>query len=80
MTLEQEPTRKDFKEVAQFEGRLELRGIPSLRWEEVMQLRSFGGEVMLEMVNRTEEADGFIVNTFYELEAPPIDAIRQNWE
>ncbi|BFI28137.1 protein MpUGT6 [Marchantia polymorpha subsp. ruderalis] len=41
-----------------------------------MQLRSFGGEVMLEMVNRTEEADGFIVSTFYELEAPPIDAIH----
>ncbi|KAG6547226.1 hypothetical protein Mapa_011162 [Marchantia paleacea] len=80
LTMENDPTRKGFFKMGEFEGRVTIPGLPALRWGEMMQLHRLGVEVMLDMSNRMVEADGFIVNTFYELESPQIDAIRKTWE
>ncbi|BFI07923.1 protein MpUGT38 [Marchantia polymorpha subsp. ruderalis] len=66
--------------IAEYEGHLNIAGLPPLRWKEILNPIKLGLQMFLDVADRIDEVDGLIVNTFYEMDAPQVDAIRQRWE
>ncbi|CAM6129417.1 unnamed protein product [Calypogeia fissa] len=76
LAMKEEPGGQ--RSLAEFEGLMKISGLPALRFGE-MTNSNLGAEFVNSLGIAIGEADGVIVNTFYELEAPQIDAIRQSW-
>ncbi|KAG6552936.1 hypothetical protein Mapa_005469 [Marchantia paleacea] len=66
--------------IAEYEGHLKIAGLPPLRWKDILNPIKLGLKMFLDVADRIDEVDGLIVNTFYEMDAPQVDAIRQRWE
>lgn len=64
--------------VTQYDGVVKIQGLPALEYREMLN-SNLGVDFYFDIGNAIEESDGLIVNTFYELEAPQIDAIEQSW-
>ncbi|KAG6553871.1 hypothetical protein Mapa_004788 [Marchantia paleacea] len=62
--------------LTEFEGELNVDGFPPLRFPYMLD-GFFGMEHILEAGHVVQQADALIVNTFYEMEAPIIESIRQ---
>ncbi|CAM6121082.1 unnamed protein product [Calypogeia fissa] len=83
LVIKREPSGVAYLE--KFEGCLNILGLPPLEYRDILkpppQLPSNGDrtEFDLEIGRCINEADTVIVNTFYELEAPQIDAMQQTW-
>ncbi|KAG6555601.1 hypothetical protein Mapa_002836 [Marchantia paleacea] len=79
-TLQLIADSRGVRSLAEFEGHLNIPGVPPLQFRDMMNARIMGAGFLISLGRAMAEADGLIINTFYELEAPEIDAIRQSWD
>ena len=68
-----------------FEGHVHIAGFPPLEHRDIRKPPKLDSKNLcvrndIDIGTVVNTADGVIVNSFYELEAPQIDAIRQTWQ
>ncbi|BBN02612.1 protein MpUGT5 [Marchantia polymorpha subsp. ruderalis] len=62
--------------LSKFDGAVEIDGFPPLRFSDMFEAL-FGVEAVIGMGEVVQQTDALIMNTFYEFEAPIIEAIQR---
>ncbi|CAM6120006.1 unnamed protein product [Calypogeia fissa] len=68
-----------------FEGSVHFPGLPPLEYREMVKpppedFKHIGAATDVMIGRNVDRADALIVNSFYELEAPQVDALRRSWK
>lgn len=84
-TLTMKEVQGGFLDLEPFEGHLNIQGLPPLEYRDMMKCPLVDFKEVAAANDRgiglnVNKADGLIVNTFYDLEAPQIEAIQQSWK